>query len=669
MHIWRWLSRMSSTQKSAFIRSSLRGVNEHEVAFLINYMDTEAYLTRFADIEMVAKNILRRAEEVEDNFLKSVAHEALGRVFFEKGMFPAALAQFEDALSNYLSTGIKNPDYDETCAKLNAWIGLSALRTGDYKRSASAFRNAIDILLRLDKNRSILGELKALLGDALSYVSPEEAVQEFEEAHELMKESPSPLFISNGMKLFASLVFRKYYNEAASILSDISENLLRAISGMNLTVYQSFRKIYRNAFVKALKFINIENPRTIQDFLYGVEGIKGIYFIFRYFLKPIFKLKDLENYNQAIIIASKLNNPRYLEDMLERKKRLLRMYDVGGLSPYKLRNLYGFASKTIRFDALIQRARLGFRNILILSFTKLNVPNQYLLIALEYPLGAIALVKRLNIDVEEILASKEQGIEGMIKELQYLLPQEIIERLNEYDENDLVIVSPDGILHEVPWEAIPLNGEYPFLSLATNVLRVPTLHQLIFWNTTNLYYSSEKIAILEIPKERDKLRHAVRKYLKKRGYRVFSGLSDSIRLMMSEYVDFLYYAVEPFSISADEQFLRFGNSFLAITDIEKLDLSGGIVVLDLSNSVDIIEDEIGYHSAPIAFQIAGFRSILTINGKLSEKDRDYFINSLVEDQYANIITEWLLAFRRKLFTSNKNWWYQIVLYGDPHIRI
>jgi len=670
MHIWRWLSRIPAIQKQRFIKKGEeKNINDQEVFFLIHYMDTEAYLSRLSDIENIAKKLLKAAERTKNHILKSLSHEALGRLFFEKGTFLAALAQFEEALDEYIThcggCGYK----DEVYAKLNVWIGLSAIRTNDYKKATKAFKEAIKILEEQNEQRHIIGELKALLGDALSHIAPEEAVQAFEEAHELMKGAPSPLFISNGIKLFASLVFRRYFNEAANVLSEVAENMLRALNGMNIIIYRSFIKIYRNVFLKALRVIELENLSSIKDMLFGVEAIKGTFYLFRALFKPVLRLKDIDNYNQAILLANRLKFTDYLEEMIEKKRKFLKMYDIGDLSPYKLRNLMGFSDKVIRFDTLIQRARLAYQRILVLSFTKLQQPNFYLLVGLEVPSGSVALIKRIIIDPDIIITAGNRDAESISKELKSILPSEIEEILAEFTENDLVVISPDGALHEIPWELYPIEDkETPYLGLKTNILRVPTIYQLIFWNVKNIY-SPYKIAIVETSKSEKKIRQMISKALKHRGYKVYAEGRESLRLMMSNFIDLFHLSTKEYQTIIDEFFISIGGKLLSITDIEKLDLSGGIAVLDIPNSLSIVEDEDAYHSLSIAFQIAGFKSIVAIADPLDEKSKINLFSRFYNLKNTSRIGDIILKIRKMFYSANKSWWYKIVLLGDPMFEV
>jgi len=634
-------------------------------------MNAESQIIKHENIENIARSILKSAEKRGDKLLEAFAHEALGRIFFERGMFLAALAQFEEALSKFMTESEKTAVLrdEETYAKLNAWIGISALRTNEFKKAIDAFKKAINILSNISENSPILGELKALLGDALSYTSPEEATHEFEEAHELMLRNPSPLLISNGLKLFAALVFRRYYNEAASILNEVSENLPRSLNGLNLAVYLSFTKIYKNIFLKAASLIELTNARGIQDLLHGIEGIKGIYFILRSTLKPIFRLRDLESYNQALIFASRFGSLEYFEEMLEQKKRLLKMYDMGNFSGYKagykLREIHNCLNLTVSFDSLIQKALHGFERIFILSFLKLLEPNQYLLIALDYPLKEIALVRRIEIEAENIL---KEDINTASRELELSLPQEVVEFLKNLDCNDLLFLSLDGVLHELPWELLPSGDqERPYLGLVTNIIRLPTLYQIYFWN---LYEVQKKeIALVEIQRNKNSLRKFVEKALKKKKYRVFSNVESNIYILMTEYMKILHYSRDPFLTLSDEPLLKIGSIFLSPIDIERLDLYGDVVILDISNSTDIIEDEVGYHNLPISFLMAGFTSVIAVNGEVDDAARLLLAKTLYENKNKTRISDALLTFRKTAFETGADWWYRVVLYGNPHIRI
>ncbi len=637
-----------------------------EIVYLINFMDTDSRYSRISNIEMIAKHILKKAEEMGDEFTKALAHKVIGRLFYEKGMFESALAQFERALSSYEEV-LRGKEIDEFSAKLYTWIGLSALRTNEYKKAANAFKIAINYLEKSNKNRFIIGELKALLGDALSYVEPENALIAFEEAHELMKESPTVLFISNGLKLFSALVFRRYFNEASSILAEVSENVLRAIKGMDISVYQSIRKIYKGPFLKALRIINLNSVNEIKHLLGGVEGIKGIYFTFRYFLKPLIRIKDLATYNQAIIVASRLVNDEYIDEVISRKNKFLRLYDLGNLTAYKLKNRYGFTRLSISLDTIIQMIRLRYRNIMLISLTKLDVPQEYLLLALEYPSNNI-IIKRINIDIDEVVYCSKHGKEIDLK-INSLLPVEIENRLLRYDEQDIVIFSVDKSLHEIPWEILNIGKSGKVVGLVTNIIRVPTLIQVPLWKANYYDFKIDKIAVVDVLKSK-KIMKKITSSLKKRNYRVYIGEDLDANFLVNEHINLLFIANELRDTLGDEVFIKIGNAFFSNRDIEKLDMSGDLVILATPYAMEVHEDNLGYSFLPNSFLMSGYKSVLIINSSLSIKDYEILIDELSNlNERKNTIADVVLMLKRKIYSLGKKWWQNIALYGSPLVML
>ena len=675
MYIWKWLSKLSSSQKSTILKSNLVNIGYHEIAFLISYMEANIRSSYREDIESIAKRVLKKAEGINHLVLKALAHEALGRIFFEKGMFSVAYAQFEEALKTYLNAINKQDKekflrLDETYAKLNAWIGLSSLRAGENKRAAEAFKEAIRVISNIDKDSPLLGELKALLGDAISFISPEEAVQYFEEAHEIMLRHPSPLLISNGMKLFSALVFRMFHNEAANILNDVAENIIACMSNMNASIISSFKRIYNNVMLKALKRIDLSSIGPIIDFLYGIEGVKAIYFLFRSLLKPVFKLKDLEYINQALFTSIKLSSLHFYEEMLERKKRLLDFYDTSGLSAYKLRSLFGYFNKTMKLDTLIQRALSTFRNVLIISLTQLNGSRDYLLAVADFPNKNVTVIERIKIS-DELMIPTEGVIENIEENAQLIenvLPDELLEVMKDFGEEDLIIISPDGTSHEVPWEITPTGDpKAPYIGVKTNITRVPTLHQMIFWGKSRSYY--DKIALLEFSRKRRGLEKMIRNALKKKGYRVFQNVNEGIYIIITENVDLFHYIGEPLKTPDDQPIIKIGSLILLPTDIERLDFSGKLAIIDVPNGLGVIEDEYYYRNLAIAFQMAGFRSVITTRGEIDDSIRKRLAMALYSRENATRISHILLKFRKDLFYQGNERWHNVILYGDPTVMI
>jgi len=664
MYIWQWLSKLSPPIKEAVTRSAASKTNPQEILLLINFMDIDAKYSRFSNTETIAKHVLKRADKLGDYFTKALAHKVLGRLFFEKGMFTSALAQFERALNSYEEV-LETDKQDEFSAKLHAWIGLCALRTSEFEKAVNAFKTALSFLEKNGGNRFVIGELKALLGDALSFINPENALSEFEEAHELMKNSPSVLFISNGLKLFSALVFRKYHREAASILSEVGENIIKAIKGMNLTVYQSIKKIYKGPFLKALSLINLKGNREIKGLFSGVEGVKGIYFLFRFFLKPLIKIKDLTTYNQAILIASRLMNQDYIDEVIARKNKFLRVYDTGNLSSYKLKNKYGFTRLSVSLDTLVQIIRKRFRKVMMISLTKLNNPQEYLLLSTEYPIST-TIMKRIKLDVDDIIYYGKKSKE-INESVSALLPVDLESSLLNYTEQDIVLFSVNDILYQLPWEAL-FVGESR-LGLKTNIVRVPTLYQLALWNQDYYHFKLEKIAIIELMKQKKLIKNLVN-ILRKRRYRVYLSENINANYLTNEHINLLIVANYLQDMLGDEIFIRMGNAFLSVKDIEKLDISGDLVVIIAPYAMEVSDDTVSNHNLPMSFLMSGFKSALVINSDLSIRDQEILINEINNITSKNsYVANIALELRRKIYSYGKNWWQNVSLSGSPLVSI
>lgn len=664
MYIWQWLSKISPPIKREITRSALSKISPREILLLIDFMNMDTKYSKLSNIETIAKHVLKRADELSDYFTKALAHKVLGRLFFEQGMFTSALAQFERALDSYKEV-LETGEQDEFSAKLHAWIGLCALRTNEFKKAVESFKIALSFLEKKGASRSIIGELKALLGDALSFINPDDALSEFEEAHELMREAPSVLFISNGLKLFGALVFRKYYEEASSILSEISENIIKAIKGMNLIVYQSIKKIYKGPFLKALSLINLKRDRGIELLLNGLEGVKGIYFLFRFFLKPLVKIKDLTTYNQAILIASRLMDPDYIEEVISRKDKFLRVYDTGTLWSYKLKNKYGFTRLSVSLDTLLRETKKRFRKVMIISLTKLDSPQKYLLLSAEYPSG-IRIMERLKLNAEDIIYFNKKGKE-VNDSISSLLPVDLENALLSYNERDIVFFSVNDVLYQLPWEALFVENDK--LGLKTNVVRVPTLYQLALWSQDYYNLKLEKIAIVELMSQK-KLTSNLMSLLKRKNYRVYLGENLDANYLINDHIDLLIIANHLQDVFDDEIFIRIGNALLSVRDIEKLDISGDLVIIIAPYAMEVSDDGVSNHNLPMSFLMSGFKSVLTINSDLSIVDQAILINEIEKatNKYS-YVADIVLELRRRIHSYGRNWWQNISLSGSPLVTI
>ncbi|MHA1617585.1 MAG: hypothetical protein ACTSX9_09790 [Candidatus Njordarchaeales archaeon] len=660
MRIWQWLSQIPATQKDLVFKEGIRSSDEQIIAYLLSYMESQT--TKISDIEVMIKELLREVEKSDKLAIKSLVHEALGRIFFERGLYSAAFYQFEEALRNLkLAYEKEGREEDEAIAKLHTWVGLCALRVNEFKRAAEAFGRAIDILEeKISPTASVLGELHALRADSLSFFAPNDALEEFETAHELLLRNPSPLFISNAMKLFAALSFRKNFEEAVSFLNDLSNNILSSIREMNIGIYESFRKVIRNTYLKALRIIRVEKPSSIERLLLGADTVKGLYFIFRSFLKPSISFRELGSINTAILAASELGNIKVYENLMSRKEYLTRLWDYMRLSSYKLRMVNSRA-----LEHNLAKLKTEYRDILVISFIKLLESHEYLLITHAFSHKEFSSLTRLSID-DRYLDLKYEKPEEIANELSLLLPDKFLEKLNYLTSDWLVILSLDGFLHEIPWELISINSsEKPFLSLRCPVVRVASLQQVSTWQLFS--QKSDNVALLEVSPDRVSEGKLVGKLLKARGYRTYMNIGDNVSVILTENLNVLYYSWEPVTTPDDQPIIRLGSLILMPQDIERLDLSGGLAILNINNGVRVIEDSQGLHSLPLAFNMAGFQSVITTIGNVDYDVRSRVIETLLADLKMRNISDRLLITRRMLYQDNNQDWYKYVLYGSPTV--
>ncbi|MHA1589265.1 MAG: hypothetical protein ACTSVA_01515 [Candidatus Njordarchaeales archaeon] len=659
MKIWQWLSHIPPAQKSLIIKEEDFG-KDPSISYILSYMESSS-LSRASGVENITRELLREIEDTDKWAIKSIVHEALGRIFFEKGLYAAALYQFEEALKN-LKKAFKKEGRtvdDEALAKIYAWIGLCSLKTNEFRKAVDAFSESIKILKKRNPNIPILGELHALYADALSFVSPNEALEEFELAHELLLRNPSPIFISNAMKLFAALVFRKHFEEAASILSDLAYKALSSMKGMNIGIYESFQKVMRNTYLKALRIVEAGRPIVIEKLLLGVEAIKGLYFLFRSFLKPALSFREVESINTTILAAVKLGNIKLYESLMNKKEYLDRLRDFTGLSSFRLRMVNQDA-----FARNLEALRTKYKDVLVISLTKLLKSREYLFISHAFFHKEFDLVTKVFID-DSFLELRHEEPNVISKELAHIIPIRLLEQFSKIDKNWLVILSLDGSLHEIPWELIPTNtAKESFLALRCPVTRVVSLQQIITWSF-NYPKKHGNIALMELPPDRDDENRLVRSMLRRIGYRVYSNIRDGFNMLTTESIGVLYYGREPIRTLDDQPIIKLGNLILMIHDIERLDLLGRLAILNIDNGVEIVEDNIGYHSLPIAFNMAGFESVIATLAEIDYKSKLLLPKIIFGFQNPKDIGYRLYMLRKILYNADNPVWYRYVLYGSP----
>ncbi len=653
MRIWQWLSKIGEDHRRLLLNSSMQG-DQRSVWFLLKHV--ESFVTSRKELEKIAKKILKKIKEDENLAVKALAHEVLGKIFFEKGIFSAAEAQFKEAYDALKK--IDALERSEAALKLLTWLGLTSLRLGKYREAENFLERVIMLLRERYGENTIVGEIMSLYADAITYRDPEEAINIYESAHNILVKSPGPFLLSNAVKLSSALFFRRYTNEAATILGESFKDLLKITKWLNIEIIKSMRILYNKTLGKAITHIDLSYVSDLWSLSIGLEGIKGLYFEYKAAIKPIVNLASLEEVNKKILRAAQTRNLSLLDALINGKETKIRLYSSNFL--LKSTDIIN-RSLAFAFDRLYRK----FGTVNLLLFHKTQNPEEYVVILLRYPKKS-GIIKKIIVSEDLIKSVPENPQEGS-KKIKEILPEDILEEISRME--GILLISPSDLLHEVTWEILPYNNQrWPYISLNIPVVRISSMFELLRWNFGNRVYSYGKLALIQHNRERKKEGIFVSNELKKKGLRVIRNIGDSIFLVLGEYISVLHYIDKIIETPNGNIFIKLGDFPLSIRDIEILNIRGGIAILNVSNSIASIIDEFGYHNLPIAFNISGFSSSIAINGSIDVKKSNllpllYYLNNGEEIWYH------LLNIRRNLYDSNSSYWYKYVLYGNPLTRL
>ena len=688
MHLWKFITKLSENQKS-WILSLGRMARFPSLLLIISYFDGEEGSEAIVNFEGDVRRLLKIARQEKDLPTLIFAYEAMGRIFFIRGFLVPAASQFREAIKLLRilkkKKKINERDYKIILAKLLSWLGLCYLNVGKFKNSAKVFGKAIKLLEELEYNKPIIGELKSLRGDALSFFDTEEALNEVEIAHEILLKHPSIILLTNAIKLFAALLVRNYKADALDILAEAFDKMLmpEILEDLSLSFYKNYQKLLRKIYYKVLKGLDLsfESDELTKKFIFGTEGAKGLYFIFRYFLKPVIHPKNLLAVNKTILIAEqlKLGGFRFLDEIMNKKEKIMESFErayylkfrEGGTSFY-LSKAYSMHDKVLE-TALNDLAK-HYKKVALLSFERISEENIFILSFFDLTLGK-SFFKKIKIEpneVEEII-EMEDAIKRSEMIVNMLNIEPLIGYLSEFGDDDLLIISPIDFIHKIPFEAIFL-GNGKFLGSSTNISRVPTLYLVPIWtilhNKLLRTFSTRKRKhiILDISFKNE--RKAILNILNKLKKEIRLKISQSIPLMRVGFAN-VYHISSDYSQLIDGVYSVISGQIFNPLDIEKISLPYEIVILNIPSAVEIQEFKYGYTNFAIAFLIAGVQSVIAVgkkmNWKIAVEFSKVFYNSLLKEHEKASLSA--LKARREILTRGFNDGLFFYFYGNPLTRV
>jgi len=656
---------------------------------MISYFDGEEGSEAIVNFEGDVRKLLKIARQEKDLPTLIFAHEAMGRIFFVKGFLVPAAFQFREAIRLLKilkrKKRIDERDYKIILAKLLSWLGLCYLNVGKFKSSAKAFGKAIKLLEELEYNKPIIGELKSLRGDALSFFNTEEALNEVETAHEILLKHPSIILLTNAIKLFAALLVRNYKADALDILAEAFDKMLmpEILEDLSLSFYKNYQKLLGKIYYKVLKNIDLsfEPDELTKKFIFGTEGAKGLYYIFRYFLKPVVHPKNLLAVNKTILIAEqlKLGGFRFLDEIVNKKEKIMESFErayylkfrEGGTSFY-LSKAYSMRERILE-SALNDLAK-HYKKVALLCFEKTGEENIFILSFFDLALGK-SFFKKIKIEpneVEEILET-DDAIKRSEMIIDKLGIEPLIGYFSELGDNDLLIVSPIDFLHKIPFETIFL-GNGRFFGSSTNIVRVPTLYTVPIWTILHSRFlrtfstRKRKHIILDISLKNE--RKAILNILNKLKKEVRLKVSQSIPLMRVGFAN-VYHISSDRSQLIDGVYNIISGQIFNPLDIEKISLPYEIVILNIPSAVEIQEFKYGYTNFAIAFLTAGVQSVIAagkkVDWEIAVEFSKVFYNSLLKEHEKASLSA--LKARREILARGFYDGLFFYFYGNPFTKV
>ncbi|MGQ4892288.1 MAG: tetratricopeptide repeat protein [Candidatus Njordarchaeia archaeon] len=655
MYLWRWLSDFKWRSSNLLINLGKVG-GEYEILHLL--LSHHQNLGRLYENELIKrlKNIIQNADDFPHaDLIKYLGFALLGKIEFEKNLLPVALNHFEEAYKNFQKLDFKDPDEE---ARLKAWIGLVAFKLGDYKKAQIFFTSAIRHLEEKGREtkKPIIGELKALLADALFFSSPNEAIQESEYAHEILKEYISPFLISNAIKLGTGLIVRGYIDDGYSVIREGLEKIPEVVKMMNISFIKTLKFLEGNS-KKAIFYIEPKNESSMKNLLISFEALKGIYYTFRRIVKPNIDSRRLLTFNSKIVsLIRKMNK---LEEIMSLKNSFLNKTEMIGIFTISDYPIYTIEQK-------INQLSKTFGEVSILSFIANEKPQEYrITLYRNNGLGEKIISKVVEID-DGILESRYMAQEEASSFIANYIPLEVLNEISNIEKDTLMIISPTKNLFSVPWELIPYQSkEMPYLGLSLATVFIPSLMDITFWER-EVHPSSNKKFYIETDKERRGVSKKVENILQKIGYWRNDKLErDLIRDLTAE-VSIFIYMNKTLETPDGDMFIKIGKSYLSALDLERMKFRGNLAILDAPCCLESFIDDYGAHNLTISLILSGFKSVIGYLGEGSD-DKKFadFLEKLVLNE-KQFLFEGMLYAKRELFNNNKQWWHY-TYFGNPMI--
>ncbi len=655
MYLWKWLSNFKWRTSDIVISTGKLG-GEYEIFRLL--LTYHQGLGKLYEDELIKrlKDLIKNADNMSNpGLLKYLGYALLGKIEFEKNLLPLALNHFEEAFKNYVALGYNDPDEE---ARLHAWIGLTSFKLGDYHKARENFRKALFKLEGKKDKKPIIGELKALLADALFFVSPNEAIQESESAHEILKDYISPFLISNAVKLGTGLIVRNYIEDGYSVIREAVEKIPEVSKLLNKGFIKTLKFLEMNA-KKSIFYLEPATQHGIKNMLISLEALKGIYYIYRKIVKPNIDTPRLLMFNSKIV--SNLKKAKKVEEFIRLKNNFVDKTEMLGIYSISDYPIYGVEQKLGQLEK-------QFGEIAVLSFIS-NIKTQEYRITLYKRNGIIETIVTDVVEIDDgILESRDMTGEEASSFLADYMPTSIIDALASLSENSLLLISPDGNLFSVPWELLPYpSREFPHIGLALNTVYVSSIMDITFWAansrrpTHRSFYIRSERNMRQIAKKLNNLLNEI-------GYWKVKKIIGDPSYDLSAEVPIFIYLGELKETSDGDLYMNLGGAYFSILDIEKIKLRGHLAILSAPCSLESIIDEFGAHNMTISFYLSGFKSVIgNISKEINENELYLFIENVLKGRSIHLI-ENILQAKKMMYQKGIKWW-SYVLMGNPTIAI
>ena len=607
------------------------------------------------DLENALREIIRDAERSpQQDLIRYIAFTLLGKINFEKGLMPIAYNHFKEALKHLRNTRYEDKEEE---ARLKAWLGLISLKIGEFKEAVNLLREAIGMVELLFGRGELLGELKVLLADALYFVDSNEAVQVAEDAHEILKQFATPLYLSNALKLTAALAARRFNNEAASILREAFDKYSRLLFTFNASFVRTLKAIENNS-KRMIFYIDPTLEEALIDLIIGLEGLKGAYYLYRKATRLEVSSSKLLNINKSIVKA--LLKGKSPDDLFNSKRRHLEMMEDKVVLGAKPRPIYSI-------NSILENLLDTFNHVAILSFIEGDESHIYRISLLELP-DRIVKTKIIEIG-DEILEAQDLPPKLASVKIEKAIPRDFLSALSRLKDKDLLIVSVDGKLSSVPWDLIPANeyGELKYLGLITNVVYVPTLHEMSFWDRKreprferSFYIASKKLNKKQL--------NELELVISECGFSPIKNIGNIIGKSFDLKVDLMVLCDEGIESPDDDIYFKLDRNYISMMDLEKVAFKGDLAIVCTNGSLQSTKDEVGIHNPTLSFLMSGYKAALGYIG--STIDTAFFFDFLIDffREESEPVYKKIFKTKHKANNKNRDWW-RFQLYGNPLVKI